>query len=344
LRKTRILLTGAGAPGGPGIIKALQLNTSFDLYTCDADPFASGRFLGRPFIQIPKAGDDNFISFVLNFCIENRINAILPLVTSELCHFAKYKELFLEHEIHVIVSNYEDLYTANNKGALYQHLVHHNIHVPEFKTVTTIEELADAAQQLGYPELPVCIKPTLSNGSRGVRILQEEKSEFDLLFYFKPNHLYSTLDHISKILAEKKFPELLVSEYLPGMEFTIDAIVQKGVPKLILPRSRTKINSGISVKGTFIKHESIINYCDQILRTLNLSGPIGLQVKEDVSHQFQLLEINPRLQGSSVAALGIGINLPVLAIQQEYEPIDIDGNTIKWGTSFVRYYEELFYK
>lgn len=344
MRKTRILLTGAGAPGGPGIIKALLLNSSFDLYTCDSDAFASGRFLGQPFIQIPKAADENFISFILGFCIENRINAILPLVTSELSHFAKQKALFLEHGIHVIVSGYQDLCTANDKGALYQHLVNNNIHVPEFKIVTTLGELADAAQQLGYPKLPVCIKPTLSNGSRGVRILQEEKSEFDLLFYSKPNHLYSTLDHISKILAEKKFPELLVSEYLPGMEFTIDAIVQKGIPQLILPRSRTKINAGISIQGTFIKHAEIINYCDQILRTLNLSGPIGLQVKEDVSHQFQLLEINPRIQGTSVAALGIGINLPALAIQQEYEPIDIDYSTIKWGTSFVRYYEELFYK
>ena len=344
MRQLRILLTGAGSPGGPGIIKALLLNAPFEVYTCDADDFASGRFLGQPFIQIPKADDENFIPFVLNFCIKNSIEVIFPLVTSELSYFAKQKELFLQHGIRVIVSNYADLCIANNKGGLYQHLVHNNIPVPHFKVVTTVEDLVEAAEQLGYPERPVCIKPTLSNGSRGVRILQEEKSEFELLLYSKPNHLYSTLGHISQILGERSFPELLISEYLPGTEFTIDAIVQKGVPKLILPRSRTKINGGISVRGTFIKHDGIINYCDRILRSLHLSGPIGLQVKGDLNHQFKLLEINPRIQGTSVAALGVGINLPSLAIQQEFEAITIDSSTIDWGTSFVRYYEELYYK
>jgi carbamoyl-phosphate synthase large subunit len=339
----RIFLTGAGAPGGPGIIKAL-LQAGYELITSDSNPFASGRFLHEHFIQIPKADEEGFIPFVLKTCIEYKVDVIFPLVTKELRKFSKAKEIFHQNNIQVIVSDYNNLLIANDKGLLYQHLASNDINVPEFEIVTNVDQLQKAAKKLGYPDKPVVIKPTISNGSRGVRILQENIDEHDLLFKSKPNHLYSKLDKIIEILAQKPFPPILVSAYLPGFEFTVDTIVQNGIPQLILPRSRTKMNGGISMQGTFIKQEEIISYCDKIIRSLNLSGPVGLQVKEDENGKFKLLEINPRIQGTSVAAMGLGINLPALAVQQLFEPLHIDTSVIPWGTSFVRYYEEMFYQ
>lgn len=335
-------MTGAGAPGGPGIIKALKQGT-VDLYTGDCNPVASGRFLSEKFIELPKAGSNEFIPFILQFCLQNGIEVIFPLVTSELFKLAQHKQTFLDNGIKILVSDYGSLSIANDKGKLYTHLYQQGISVPSFQIISTVEGLQDAATKLGYPQKPVCIKPTVSNGSRGVRILQENVDEFDLLFHYKPNNLYATLDKITQILKNKRFPELLVSDYLPGDEYTIDTIVQKGIPKLILPRIRTKMNSGISVQGTFIKQDEIIAYCDDILRSLHLSGPIGLQVKADRNGKFKLLEINPRIQGTSVAAMGMGINLPVLAVMQEFTEFQLDQTEIEWGKSFVRYYEELFY-
>ena len=98
------------------------------------------------------------------------------------------------------------------------------------------------------------------------------------------------------------------------------------------------------MQGTFINHQPIIQYCKDILKTLEVSGPIGLQVKENENGNYRLLEINPRIQGTSVAALGLDINLPALAIEQAFGPVEIDTSSIAWGTSFVRYYEEAFYK
>jgi carbamoyl-phosphate synthase large subunit len=57
-----------------------------------------------------------------------------------------------------------------------------------------------------------------------------------------------------------------------------------------------------------------------------------------------LVEVNPRVQGTIVAALGAGVNLPLLAIKQEMgldiEPIELN---VKWGTRFSRYWTEVFY-
>ncbi|RYZ48041.1 MAG: ATP-grasp domain-containing protein [Chitinophagaceae bacterium] len=233
----KILLTGAGAPGGPGIIKALKLAGHL-LVTSDADPHASGRALHAPFFQIPRADDAGFTDTILRLCLEQGIDVVFPLVTMELLRFAGTKEAFRERGIRVIVSDAESLTIANDKGKLYQHLQRQQIPVPPFAIANTVNELIDATTRLGYPYNPVCIKPTVSNGSRGVRVLQKEIDPFHLLFHQKPSHLFSTLEEITRILAERDFPPLLVSEYLPGMEFTVDAIVQDGVPKLILPRSR----------------------------------------------------------------------------------------------------------
>src|SRR5690349_3507107 len=176
-----ILLTGAGAPGGPGIIKAL-LKAGYNLHTSDSNPAASGRYLHSPFIQIPFADEDHFISFVLQYCIENKINAVFPLVTKELLKFSGAKQVFSQNGIKIIVSEERSLQIANDKGKLYQHLAGQQIAVPKCQIVTDVPSLKNTAERLGYPDVPVVIKPTVSNGSRGVRILQENIDEFSLLF------------------------------------------------------------------------------------------------------------------------------------------------------------------
>lgn len=335
-------MTGAGAPGGPGIIKALQKG-GVDLFTGDCNPVASGRFLSANFAQLPKAESEDFIPFVLNFCKAKGIQLVFPLVTKELFKFAEHKKVFADNNVKVLVSDYEALCIANDKGRLYKHLYERGLPVPAFQVVSTVDDFVKAVKELGYPAKAVCMKPTISNGSRGVRILQESVDEFEILFHHKPNHLYTTLERMKSILRDKSFPDLLVSEYLPGEEFTVDTLVQDGEPQLVLPRSRTKMNNGISVQGTFVRQEEIIRYCTDIIRSVNLSGPVGLQVKKNSEGHYRLLEINPRIQGTSVAAMGLGINLPLLAVRQAFEPLDLKDLKIEWGKSFVRYYEELFY-
>lgn len=335
-------MTGAGAPGGPGIIKAL-LEGDVDLLVGDANPTASGRFLAPQFVQLPNAGDDSFIPFVLDVCRRNKIDVVFPLVTRELFKFSEHKQEFAQEGIRILVSDFDSLSIANDKGKLYTHLQARGIPVPDFRITSTYDGLVKAVKELGYPTKPLCVKPTVSNGSRGVRILQQSVNEFDLLFHHKPSHLFITFEHLLSILRGHTFPELLISECLPGEEFTVDTLVGEGKAKLILPRVRTKMNGGISVQGTFLNHAEIIAYCTEVISTLDLEGPIGLQVKADEQNRFRILEINPRIQGTSVAALGLGINLPLLAVQDSIAPVDLSNTKPLWGKSFVRYYEELFY-
>ena len=343
--KIKVLMTGAGAPGGPGIIQALKKDNNINLHIADANPNSSGRYMSNdcPFYKLPKASDSNFIGFLLDLCVEIGINVIFPLVTKELFELSTHKQKFLEKGIKVIVSDKDALFLTNNKCSLYKHLKDNKIEIPEFYIVNNKTELAEAVIKLNYGQVPVIIKPCIGNGSRGIRVLDGTVDRFDLLFNEKPNSIFSTLDEVLTSIGDKKIPRIVVSEYLPGVELTIDTIVNNGALLDCLIRTRTSIINGISTAGSFIDNKEIYEYVDKIVSSIpGLEGPIGFQVKKSAKGKYLLLESNPRIQGTSVAALGLGVNLPLRAVNQALG-VTLERLPRHSGISFTRYYQEAFY-
>lgn len=342
-------MTGAGAPGAAGILKCLAMERSFHVIAADANSNAYGRYLAKPplaagFETVPPADDPSFAATVLSLCKKRNIHIILPLVTRELVPLAAYKKEFEAAGIRIPISPAASLEIANNKSRLYEFLQWRGIAVPGFKVAETVEQFTAAVKELGYPGKAVCFKPSVSNGSRGFRIISEQVNEPDLLFNHKPSSVYMSFSEAVRILSSGSFPELLVSEYLPGEEYSVDCLAAYGEALLIVPRLRKRMVSGISTEGEFVKEESIMAYCSQIIRELQLHGNIGIQVKRSAEGRFLLLEINPRVQGSIAAGTGAGINLPVLAIKKELGlPVPENELTVKWGTKFSKYWDQVFY-
>jgi carbamoyl-phosphate synthase large subunit len=342
--KINVLMTGAGAPGAAGILKCLFQNPDIHVTAADANPDAVGRRLVDDFVTIPFAHQENFIETILSVCREKNIHVLLPLVTKELIPLAQHVKELEASGVKLLVSSAESLEIANNKSRLYQFLEWRGIDLPAYRVVETIEQFETAVKELGYPDKDICFKPSVSNGSRGFRILSNKINKLDLLFNYKPDSKYMTLEEAIAILSSGLFPELLVSEYLPGDEFSIDCLANHGETLIAVPRLRKKMINGISVEGEFIKEESIISYCKQIIKELRLHGNIGLQVKQSAAGKYLVLEINPRVQGTISAALGAGVNLPLLAIKQELGlSITPDELNVKWGTKFSRHWSEVFW-
>lgn len=342
VNKVNVLMTGAGAPGGPGIIKAINSDTRFNLITCDMNQNASGRFLSDIFIQVPSAKSPDFISKMLDICKKYKIDVIFPLVTLELFEFSKNKELFLSLGVVVVVSDFDTLSLLNDKGKLYQSLKG-IVPLPHFEVSNDINAIERFADNIGYPSVPFVFKPCVSNGSRGVRIIDSSVDAFSLLFEHKPNSLYTSLSTLQSVLSNRILPEFVLSSYLPGKEITVDSIVKNGKVLEVLVRERTTMNSGISTSGRFIHNDQVENYIHKIVNNFpGLSGPIGFQLKQDIDGTFLLIESNPRIQGTSVAAIGVGVNLPVYALCISLDlPYNFKKNYNK--NSFSRYYSEVYY-
>ena len=88
--------------------------------------------------------------------------------------------------------------------------------VPEHYLVDTADALLHFASLLGWSDRPVVVKPPLSNGTRGERIIDGSIDSTELHYSEKTSALSLTMKSLIDILGPT-FPELLVMEYLPNL-------------------------------------------------------------------------------------------------------------------------------
>jgi len=132
----------------------------------------------------------------------------------------------------------------------------------------------------------------------------------------------------------------ILSEYLPGQEYTIDVLCDMDSnPLVVIPRKRLQVKAGISSKGEIIKNTFIEKACFNICKFLKLKGPICLQMKEDSEGNPKFIEINPRLGGGTYFTTLAGINILSIILDL------VNGNKPKIPTpdliKVVRYYSEI---
>lgn len=338
----QVLMTGGGAPGAYGILQSMREDPSLKIIAADMREECIGKILADDFVQIPKATDNAFIPTLLEICKNKKVDVVFPLVTKELELFSANREAFSAIGTTLIVAEKELLQTVNNKGTLYARLKEEGVQVPDFRIIEDIESFNEAILELGYPNKPVCLKPCKSNGMRGFRILDTQKDTFDLWLNQKPGNAYANLNDIKNIVKNNDCPPLLISEYLPGDEYTVDAFISNEKIQYIIPRLRSKMIGGISVEGKIVQNEQIIEYCKKIIQVFPLDGLFGIQVKYSVDGKPLLLEINPRVQGTTVACKGAGVNLPLLAVYNAINQMPKDFPSIEWNTQFIRHWEEKF--
>lgn len=345
LNGIKVFITGAGAPGAPGIIKSLRKVKEREITILGGDANLEnsvGAGLLDKIFRIPFAESPDFIQKVLDICIAEKIDVILPLVTRELLIFAQNKSLFSKKGIYVSVSDPEQLEIANSKYLLMKFCRENDVPVPDFHLVHSLEEFTDAAKKLGYPGRKICFKPPVSNGLRGFRIIEDGQDRLFSLMNEKPNNIYISFNEFVSICkGGETFPELLVMEFLPGEEYSVDVLADDGDFICAIPRSRDHIKMGISFVGTVVEDREIIGYSKRVVERLKLNGNIGLQFKRDLNGIPRLIESNPRVQGTIVLCTAAGANMVYDAVR-----IGIGERPgipeIKWGLKMIRYWDELF--
>lgn len=345
LKDINVFITGAGAPGAPGIIKSLRCvsDRKIRIIGGDASPDTSvGAGLLDRLYKLPVAESPDFTDRLLEICESEHIDVLIPLVTRELPVLSRNRHRFLQHGVTVSVSDPEGLETANNKYLLMKFCRDNGIPAPDFKLVNTLEQFTEAAQLLGYPERKICFKPPVSNGQRGFRIIEDSQDRLVSLLEEKPNNVYISFDEFVSICrAATFFPELIVMEYLPGDEYSVDVLADNGRFLSAIPRSRDHIKMGISFVGTAVEDKEIIAYSQRVVEGLKLNGNIGLQFRRDSAGIPKIIESNPRVQGTIVLCTAAGENMVYEAVRVALGE-KIDKPVINWGVKMIRFWDELF--
>lgn len=153
----------------------------------------------------------------------------------------------------------------------------------------------------GQFEFPVFVKPRRGQGSKqAIRI--DDPAAFE------------------RFAAVSTVDEFVVSEYLPGAEYTVDCFSTRGDLRFAGPCTRARTSNGISVRSETVGPGPLMDALDRMARAisaaLSMHGLWFFQAKLDRDGTPRLLEVGPRVSGTMMVNRVRGVNFVELAIHQ----------------------------
>jgi carbamoyl-phosphate synthase large subunit len=282
----RILVTGAGALLGQGILRCLQFSArSYYIVTADPDYRAQGHCLGNKACLIPFANDPAYMPAIEKLIGEEKIDFVLIGTDVELPVFAANKQPLEEKfGCHVIVSSEEVIRIANDKWLTAEYLKAKGFPYPFSSLTSDKEGMQQLKTEAAYPYIA---KPVDGARSKGIVILHNEKELEELEQY--PNNLV-----VQELLSEKEG------------EFTTGCMVLDGKCRAIvsLRRDLRDGNTFRAYREGENQHDALIG---KIAETLGVEGPVNFQYRIRNGEPV-IFEINGRFSGTTPLRYMFGFN------------------------------------
>lgn len=279
-----VLVTGAGGPAGVAVIRSLLTRDDVSVFAADMDGWASGLYLvdaSRRRIIEPGLAS-GFVDGIIQLCAADGIDVVFSTVDVELPALAARR-----HELGAVLAapSLETLEVCLDKYRLAEACA------TALRVPTT--RLLDADGVSEPWQFPVIVKPRRGAGSRGVRLVA------------------SRADLESMPLDDA----LIIQEHLPGAEFSVDVFADaSGAVVAAVPRTRTRVDSGVSIAGRTVRDASLESTAAAVARAIGLSGVANVQLRYDAAGVPALLEVNPRFPGAMPLTIAAGVDMPSLAL------------------------------
>lgn len=287
-------------------IKDMDKNNDFSILCTHVNKNFAG-FESSDFFEIePEFNNEyDFIEYCKSMIIKYDIKLIIP--THKQKWLAANKEQLEDLGATVITCVSADLFnTINNKAKLYDYINNISnspILIPTFQVVNDRKDFLNAYYDLSKLNIELCLKPSVGVYGNGYQ-------------YLSPNNpdLIKMLDKCK--LSQKKYlsiikqpeTEIILMEYLPGTERSIDCVAVEG--KLINGVIRVKCKD--SSYQIIEQNVKLMKQVEWLCSNLKLNGMFNIQFRDNFYGQHYLLEINPRLAGGSATATKVGFNIPYI--------------------------------
>lgn len=222
------------------------------------------------------------------------IEYIYPTHDTIACFLATHQE---ELTAHVITSC-----AATNRIARYKNETYRLFQAFDFCPTLYSKNYRDLP-------FPLFLKPNDGQGGKGAFLAQDQT---DLDFYLGKN------------------PSLLLSEFLPGDELSVDCFTDRNRQLLFIgPRTRERVQMGISFRSTSVALSDEIRHIAQSINaTLSLNGAWFFQLKQDHRGRYKLLEFAPRQSSTMGLYRHTGVNFALLSLfNAQGKPVEILQNS-----------------
>ena len=344
MKDITILITAAGTQSMPGLVDCFRNNRERNIRVIATDMNDDKTILhmADAFYQVPMVNEKNYIDTILDICRIEKVDIFFPFMDEELNLVLNNIERFKQLGTLVSISSENVINITNDKLNFYNFLRENKIYVPKYYEASTIEEVVESCKKLGYPEKAVCVKTLQGSGSRGVRILKADTSLYDSYVNEKPNTMITTLEFFIQILKQSVCLEkMMVMEYLPGKEASVDLLATNGEVKYMVGRTSNNVLASIPQDSVLEEIPEAYDICSKIVSLLKYDGNADFDFKYDSNNRPVLMELNPRLAATlSIIAMG-GVNLPYLRVKQLLGE-ELPEISVKYGIKMKRRYLDMF--
>ena len=319
LRDVTVMITAAGNVFMPGTTACLTKNGERKVRLIGVDMNDDPTLLQMcdAYYPVPRGDDPDYIDTLLRICEKEHVDIVLPIMSVELNALARNRARFEAIGTIVSVSDESSLAIANDKIKLFDYMKGHGLPCADYMAVHSLSELESAVRKLGYPEKRVCIKAAEGSGSRGFRVIDETRPRFEMYMHEKPNSCFIRFSEMKEILKEADvFPELMVMEYLPGEEYTVDLLADRGKTLYCCCRRSLGMDHGIMLNSEVVQREGIESLCQSVTEHLKLDGNIGFDVLGRADGTPFIAECNPRITAGIPVFKMAGVNLPYLNVKR----------------------------
>ena len=265
---------------------ATDLNADVVIYGADIVDNAPALFYCDKKIIVPRIKTPEYIPELLRICEQEKINALIPTIDTDLLLLAKNKAKFTAIGTEVLIAAEDKVQVCRDKRFTADYFIKCGLKSPK--------PIDDYTQYNGG--FPAFIKP--KDGSSSINAYKVHNEE-ELKSYA------SMID------------DYIIQPFIEGTEFTIDAFCDfKGNSIFITPRERVAVRSGEVLKTRSAQDDVMIAECKQLLADYRPSGAITVQlIKQNSTGDNYYIEINPRFGGGAPLSIKAGADSARVCIE-----------------------------
>lgn len=278
-KRINVLIFPCGKENALELHQSLRYNVNVKVFGASSVTDHGALVYENFFGEVPFISESNFIEKFNELIAENNIDIVIPTHDTVTLFFAENKAKI--NSI-IVCPDIAASSICREKSKTYQ-LFNDCDFVPTLYSKSTVENF------------PVFVKPNIGEGAKNTFLCSTQKM------------LDEVVDEIN---------DLLICEYLPGKELTVDCFTnQKGALLFAGPRLRNRVQMGIAFNSSsYPLTAEIENIANTINNRINFSGLWYFQLKQDANGKYKLLEVSARVAGTMALYRMTGVNFALLSV------------------------------
>lgn len=276
----KVLVFPVGTEISFEIQAALKHEKWIEIIGAAAKGTSHAHFLFEKVFDVDHVAEPTWLHQLIDICAREGVQFILPAHDDAIVALARHAA---EIPATIVTSNRETCEISRSKSQTYETLCG-SVRTPHVYATDEVEAF------------PVFAKPDRGQGSTHTRLI---------------------LNSDELKLALREIPECLVTEYLPGEEYTVDCFSDRNRGVLFAgARMRRRTRNGIAVNTVCVDLPEAMDLARKIQEKLPFRGAWFFQVKRAEDGVLALLEAAPRIAGSMAAHRVRGVNFALLGIYE----------------------------